>query len=1485
MMYKSPFTNSSYSNEKQQQQQQSNEQIKKSNQHNHDNNNSIGFSSGNSLVQKSKSYSPNQFNSGNNNQSLGYNSIRSSNSFGGALSNYSTPTPTNNNQSINNNHNIINSNYNTNNNNNQSISKKTSLTNGYYNNDSIRSNTSINSVDSNNNNCSKRYSKQFQLTKQLFIEQYCQDTSTTTTSSSSSSPLTTKNLQQHQLSYQQQTTATASTTATTNKSNRNSTQFVLPQQFLTKEEQELLEELQYYEYNNFYDHYTDIDGAEEYYGELEEDDEEDGYREEVDQEDEEDMDAIEVPKVAKKDVALINANAEEGSVHTFSEEEKVAYSKFISERLGDQQTTLSAYIPIDPSSNMLFTACNDGVLLNKLMESLFPNQVDLKGLVIKLKMNPFEQIGNQNIVIKNATKVGCIIVNIGAQDLVNATPYLVLGIIWQIIKAGLLAMVNQNANDEILDILFEEQEEDQQIKEGEDHKTKEKEEHSAEQILLRWVNYHLEKAGCERRITNFSEDVQDSIIYANLFAQLVPIEFSTLVERAQNESNLFVRAEFITNACDKLGVKCFLTPSDIALGHPKLNLALVASLFNSEAAIADMRQTLELERADRERLERERVERDRAERERKEQERAERERLEKERLEREAIERERVERERLEREREDMERAEREKVERERLEKERMERELAERERMEREREERERMEKEIAERERMEREKSDREANEQERLENLKEYRIATRIQKTLAESPSTFENMGKLVGDITELKRNLVGEIRNTRNLQTELRRLTKSIDRVLENKKEGKKLKKLKKKIKPVKGVANGLNPIKMRNYQSLFYYIQNQPHVMGKILYLLSSSQISKTSQSLLLSLYPYEVSPREEDLFLKSLSFALEYQISSSGSLTEFMASESVPLNLLFDYFRKKGLKYLQEVITPGILRILNQPDLDLNFDPVWIHKQLQRDKELKEGKKSDRSAKTFDQCLGDPQVASLHQSRISQLLEFGADFLDRIVKSLDQIPVQLRFLCREISEKAVCSFAKKSGEHDHQVTYYFLIYRFITSIIASPDLLNELVLLSHPLIAQQARMNLSLVSRLLQSAFSNRAWLHPYATPKIAAWIESQKDVANKFLESVTNVPDLDELIHYTEYNQVMAENNISFCTVVNVSEVIWLHETILDFYYDLVDVGTLSYDPKTLNEIAKKNYSMSEKRRYQIGSPKQHVSGRTDAWWLQSLLDQLESPILLPEQGDRSIQLTFINNHENETVMPPDLFKEAKIWMIEILSKTPPPKKDVNSIRILLDAIQFCKTGNNTAENMTLIAKCDQLIERLKSFRQELVSSEPEVYDIFLLEVEKELQSVLRKNKLMRSELDRLYNLLKKVRIETTPLENLVKFQNEQLSKAIAKKELRKQQSNTDSKEKPIKQILSDLVKKGMVLHCDLPESSHSKTNVYIKQLGGGIFEIEAKFGLISKTVTLELDQLLEYSKNHIEEYPLEGITLHVNMTIHMLMKLFNLS
>merc|ERR1719323_237849 len=107
---------------------------------------------------------------------------------------------------------------------------------------------------------------------------------------------------------------------------------------------------------------------------------------------------------------------------------------------------------------------------------------------------------------------------------------------------------------------------------------------SPEQLLIRWVNFQLEKAGCCRLIRNFSDDIRDSEIYTELIAQVAPKE-TGIDKFAMTKEDWLERAEIMLSRAEKLNCRAFVSSQDVVNGHEKLNLAFVANLFNNHPGL------------------------------------------------------------------------------------------------------------------------------------------------------------------------------------------------------------------------------------------------------------------------------------------------------------------------------------------------------------------------------------------------------------------------------------------------------------------------------------------------------------------------------------------------------------------------------------------------------------------------------------------------------------------------------------------------------------------------------------------------------------------------------------------------------------------------------------------------------------------------------------------------------------------------------------
>uniref|UniRef100_A0A8C9VMI3 Plastin-3 n=1 Tax=Scleropages formosus TaxID=113540 RepID=A0A8C9VMI3_SCLFO len=285
----------------------------------------------------------------------------------------------------------------------------------------------------------------------------------------------------------------------------------------------------------------------------------------------------------KEGILAIGGTSElssEGTQHSYSEEERYAFVNWINKAL-ENDLDCKHVLPMNPNNNSLFKAVADGIVLCKMINLSVQDTIDER-TINKKKLTPFTTQENLNLALNSASAIGCHVVNIGAQDLREGKPHLVLGLLWQIIKIGLFADIELSKNEALAALL----------REGETLEDLMK--LSPEELLLRWVNFHLENAGWSKinnfssdiKLSDFSNAVKDSRAYFHLLDQIAP------KGTKENEPCLFInmsgfsekddlkRAEYMLEQADHLGCRQFVTPADVVSGNPKLNLAFVANLFN-----------------------------------------------------------------------------------------------------------------------------------------------------------------------------------------------------------------------------------------------------------------------------------------------------------------------------------------------------------------------------------------------------------------------------------------------------------------------------------------------------------------------------------------------------------------------------------------------------------------------------------------------------------------------------------------------------------------------------------------------------------------------------------------------------------------------------------------------------------------------------------------------------------------------------------------
>ncbi|WWC59627.1 uncharacterized protein I303_102186 [Kwoniella dejecticola CBS 10117] len=278
----------------------------------------------------------------------------------------------------------------------------------------------------------------------------------------------------------------------------------------------------------------------------------------------------------------VKGTAGTNAQHTINEDERRSFTDHINGVLaGDKD--IGHLLPIPTETMQLFDEVKDGLILCKLINDSVPETIDERvlnkpsgGKGKPKPLNAFQITENNNIVITSAKGIGCSVVNIGAADISEGREHLILGLIWQVIRRGLLSKIDIRIHPELYRLLDDGETLEEFLRLPPD------------QILLRWFNYHLKAAGWHRKVENFSRDVSDGENYTVLLNQLKPEECSRSPLQTRD---LHQRAEEVLQNADKIGCRRFLTANSLVAGNPKLNLAFVANLFNTWPGLAPLEET------------------------------------------------------------------------------------------------------------------------------------------------------------------------------------------------------------------------------------------------------------------------------------------------------------------------------------------------------------------------------------------------------------------------------------------------------------------------------------------------------------------------------------------------------------------------------------------------------------------------------------------------------------------------------------------------------------------------------------------------------------------------------------------------------------------------------------------------------------------------------------------------------------------------------
>ena len=317
-----------------------------------------------------------------------------------------------------------------------------------------------------------------------------------------------------------------------------------------------------------------------------------------------------------------------------------------------------------------------------------------------------------------------------------------------------------------------------------------------------------------------------------------------------------------------------------------------------------------------------------------------------------------------------------------------------------------------------------------------------------------------------------------------------------------------------------------------YQNLFYLLQTQPRYMSKLIMQVRQIKIRAFMDHILLPLFNYANSSREEYLLLKLFQTEMGEEMGLMMEFSDLLKGNPIFIKMAIHYTRgAKERQFLRDLLQPLVKDVISQLDLDLESDPLSIYKQSIRDEESRTGEASTRPYDVSrDDALKDGEVNKTFHSHLDKLRKQTDQFLEALQKSVSRMPYGLRFISKQLAVELRKKFPVKNQEDEERIIKAvgnLVYYRYMNPAIVAPEGFDVI----EQLISPAQRKNLAEISKLLQQVSVNRqydeAGEYGYLAPHMNAYINDASKRMMAYFREVTNVPDAEEFFQMSDLSDL----------------------------------------------------------------------------------------------------------------------------------------------------------------------------------------------------------------------------------------------------------------------------------------------------------------------------------------------------------------------
>lgn len=272
-------------------------------------------------------------------------------------------------------------------------------------------------------------------------------------------------------------------------------------------------------------------------------------------------------------------------------------------------------------------------------------------------------------------------------------------------------------------------------------------------------------------------------------------------------------------------------------------------------------------------------------------------------------------------------------------------------------------------------------------------------------------------------------------------------------------------------------------KLEHYQELFFVLQTQPQYLARLFRTIRERATAEKEceriKHLTMGLFGYAQKRREEYYLIKLITRSMKEEIDNCSTIKDYLRSNFFWIKLFGAYVKSpRDRKYMRDILSPIIKdSIIDNPDLDLESDPMLIYLSAIKNEQLRTGQRSRRSPDIpREEAIRDDETKQTFIAHLQDLRDIADQFFAALEDHLHKMPYGVRYVAQQMFHSLTARFSHDPQGHILQIVGHWVWKSYLQPALTEPEKFGVL----DRGLAQEQRRNVAEVAKVLGQIAAGR---------------------------------------------------------------------------------------------------------------------------------------------------------------------------------------------------------------------------------------------------------------------------------------------------------------------------------------------------------------------------------------------------------------------